>query len=84
MTARRRHFGFLCTEERKEELRIEGLPPGSVITCVFDKETEADLGDTAEEHRCLHMPHMQIPDLTLLEIHECQPFAGSIHLSGKS
>lgn len=83
MTVRRRHFGFLCTGERKEELRIEGLSPGSVVTCVFDKETEAELGDTAED-RCLHMLHIQIPDLKVLEIHECQPFAGSIHPSGKS
>jgi hypothetical protein len=38
------------------------MPPGGVVT-------EADVGDTAEEVRCLHMPHMQTPDLTLLEIH---------------
>lgn len=55
-------MGFLCPEERKEELGIGGCPPGGVVT-------EADVGDTAEEVRCLHMPHMQTPDLTLLEIH---------------
>lgn len=60
-------MGFLCTKERKEELGIEELPPGGVVT-------EADLGDTdlgeAEEDRCPHVPYMQTPDLKLLEAPE--------------
>lgn len=67
MMVRRRHLGFLCTKERKEELGIEELPPGGVVT-------EADLGDTdlgeAEEDRCPHMPDMQTPDRKLLEAPE--------------
>lgn len=30
-------------------------------------ETEADLGGTAKEEQCLHLPHMQSPGLKLLE-----------------
>lgn len=57
---------FSATEDRKEELGVKGLPTGSVVTRIFDKETEAELGDTAKEEQCLHMPQVQSPGLKLL------------------